>query len=126
MGPGSGSMPIRATLEHTLQFKRRRHASRSSGCVVTFKKWPENGGSSRPGSVSCIHLEQRLRRHLKPTHKFWRVDETYVRVKGRWCYLYRAIDSTGATIDSVLSGLRAHPAPIQVFGTCAIRGFPRA
>ena len=33
-------------------------------------------------------LEQRLRRHLKPTNKSWRVDETYVRVKGRWCYLY--------------------------------------
>src|ERR1039457_4507376 len=30
-------------------------------------------------------LEQRLRRHLKPTNKSWRVDETYVRVKGRWC-----------------------------------------
>jgi IS6 family transposase len=29
-------------------------------------------------------LEQRLRRHLKPTNKSWRVDETYVRVKGRW------------------------------------------
>ena len=37
-------------------------------------------------------LEQRLRRHLKPTNKSWRVDETYVRVQGRWCYLYRAID----------------------------------
>jgi hypothetical protein len=31
-------------------------------------------------------LEQRLRRHLKPTNKSWRVDETYLRVKGRWCY----------------------------------------
>ena len=51
-------------------------------------------------------LEERLRRHLKPTNKSWRVDETYVRVKGRWCYLYRAIDSTGATINFVLSGLR--------------------
>ena len=51
-------------------------------------------------------LEERLRRHLKPTNKSWRVDEAYVRVKGRWCYLYRAIDSTGATIDFVLSGLR--------------------
>jgi transposase, IS6 family len=45
-------------------------------------------------------LDQRLRRHLKPTKKSWRVDETYIKVKGRWCYLYRAIDSTGATIDS--------------------------
>ena len=38
-------------------------------------------------------LEQRLRRHLKPTNQSWRVDETYLRVKGRWRYLYRAIDS---------------------------------
>ena len=40
-------------------------------------------------------LEQRLRRHLKPTNKSWRVDESYARVKDRWCYLYRAIDFTG-------------------------------
>lgn len=51
-------------------------------------------------------LEQRLRRHLKPTNKSWRVDETYVRVNGRWYYLYRAIDSAGATIDFLLSALR--------------------
>ena len=51
-------------------------------------------------------LEERLRRHLKPTNRSWRVDETYVRVRGRWCYLYRAIDSAGATIDFVLSSLR--------------------
>ena len=51
-------------------------------------------------------LEARLRRHFKPSNKSWRVDETYVRVKGRGYYLYRAIDSTGATIDFVLSGLR--------------------
>src|ERR1700682_3045245 len=43
-------------------------------------------------------LEQRLRRHLKPTNKSWQ--------KGRWCYLYRAIDSAGATIDFLLSALR--------------------
>ena len=36
-------------------------------------------------------LEERLRRHLKPTNTSWRVDETYVRVKGRWGYLYRAL-----------------------------------
>jgi IS6 family transposase len=51
-------------------------------------------------------LEQRMRQHLKAPNKSWRVDETYVRVKGRWCYLYRAIDSAGATIDFLLSALR--------------------
>ena len=48
-------------------------------------------------------LERRLRRHLKPTNDSWRVDETYVRVKGKWAYLYRAVDSTGTTIDFLLS-----------------------
>jgi transposase, IS6 family len=60
-------------------------------------------------------LEQRLRRYLKPTNKSWRVDETYVRVKGRWCYLYRAIDSTGATIDFLLSALRDADAAKRLF-----------
>ncbi len=60
-------------------------------------------------------LDQRLRRHLKPTSKSWRVDETYVRVKGRWCYLYRAIDSAGATIDFLLSALRNADAAKRLF-----------
>ena len=60
-------------------------------------------------------LEQRMRQHLKPTNKSWRVDETYVRVQGRWSYLYRAIDSDGATIDSLLSALRDAGAAKQLF-----------
>src|SRR5208337_1668187 len=60
-------------------------------------------------------LEQRLRRQLKPTNKSWRVDETYIRVQGRWCYLYRAIDSTGATIDFLLSALRDAAAAKRLF-----------
>ena len=33
----------------------------------------------------------------------WRVDETYIKIGGKWCYLYRAIDSEGATIDFWIS-----------------------
>ena len=40
---------------------------------------------------------------------------SWARVKGRWCYLYRAIDSTGATIDFVLSGLRDAAAAKRLF-----------
>jgi hypothetical protein len=40
---------------------------------------------------------------LKPTSRSWRIDETYIYVKGRRVYLYRAIDSQGSTIDFVLS-----------------------
>jgi transposase-like protein len=60
-------------------------------------------------------LQQRLRRHLKPTNKSWRVDETYVRVKGRWRYLYRAIDWAGATIDFLLSARRDADAAKRLF-----------
>src|SRR4029434_4105934 len=51
-------------------------------------------------------LELRQRDFLKPANGSWRVDETYIRVKGEWCYLYRAVDSSGATVDFFLSAFR--------------------
>jgi IS6 family transposase len=51
-------------------------------------------------------LERRVKRHLKPTNDSWRVDETYVKVKGRWLYLYRAVDSSGNTLEFMLSERR--------------------
>jgi transposase, IS6 family len=43
---------------------------------------------------------------LLPTNDSWRVDETYIKVQGKWKYLYRAIDSEGKTIDFLLSANR--------------------
>src|SRR6202162_14088 len=60
-------------------------------------------------------LEQRMRRHLKPTNKSWRAGETQLRGKGRRGYLYRAIDSAGATIDFLLSALRDAAAAKRLF-----------
>ena len=51
-------------------------------------------------------MERRLHSRLRPTNDSWRVDETYIRVKGKWVYLYRAVDYTGATIDFLLSAKR--------------------
>ncbi len=48
-------------------------------------------------------LNQRMRRHVRRVNRSWRVDETYVRVAGKWTYLYRALDSEGNTIDFMLS-----------------------
>jgi len=66
-------------------------------------------------------LERRLRKRLKATNDSWRVDETCVRVKGKWVYLYRAVDSSGATIDSLLSAKR-DAATAQRFLTKALGG----
>jgi hypothetical protein len=47
----------------------------------------------------AAELNKRCRPHLKPTNKSYRIDETYIKVKGQDKYLYRAFDSTGQTID---------------------------
>ena len=51
-------------------------------------------------------LEKRCRPHLRPTNDSWRVDETYIEVKGKWKYLYRAVDSKGNTLDFLLTAHR--------------------
>ena len=51
-------------------------------------------------------LHKRIRRDTRNPNRSWRVDETYVRVAGQWTYLYRAVDSTGETIDFLLSPKR--------------------
>src|ERR1700734_728685 len=54
----------------------------------------------------AAELEKRIRPHLRTSNGSWREDEKYVRVKGRWAYLYRAVDSCGQTIDFLLSAKR--------------------
>lgn len=60
-------------------------------------------------------LDKRIRRHLKQTNNSWRVDETYIQVKGQWMYLYRAFDSEGNTIDFYLSKSRNHKVAKRFF-----------
>ena len=60
-------------------------------------------------------LNQRCHRHLRSTNDSWRVDEIYIKVKGDWKYLYRAIDSKGDTIDFLLTENRDAPAATRFF-----------
>ena len=60
-------------------------------------------------------LSRRCRRELRNTNGSWRVDETYLRVAGKWTYLYRAVDSTGDTIDFLLSPKRDAAAAKRFF-----------
>ncbi|XHX79294.1 MAG: IS6 family transposase [Stenomitos frigidus ULC029] len=60
-------------------------------------------------------LDKRLRPHLSLTNDSWRVDETYIAVKGAWKYLYRAVDSAGNTLDFMLSAKRDGKAAVRFF-----------
>ncbi len=60
-------------------------------------------------------IEKKVRRYLRPTNDSWRVDETYIRVKGKWKYFYRAVDSNGDTIDFMLSAKRDQKAAKRFF-----------
>jgi transposase, IS6 family len=71
-------------------------------------------------------LNKRCRRELKPTNRSWRVDETYFRVKGKWTYLYRAVNSAGATIDFLLAARRDAAAAKRFFHNALLApGHPR-
>jgi transposase-like protein len=59
--------------------------------------------------------DKRIRPHLRMTNGSWRVDETYIRVKGKWVYLYRAVDAAGQTIDFLLSPKRDAAAARRFF-----------
>ena len=86
-------------------------------------------------------IQRRLRPRLPPTNDSWRVDETYIRVKGKWVYLLPRCHSNGATIDFLLSAKsdaaaaerflakalsgKNHPA-LRVINTDKHAAYPRA
>ena len=51
-------------------------------------------------------LEKVFRKHKRPVGISWRMDETYIKVQGKWKYLYRAVDKEGDTIDFLLHSSR--------------------
>ncbi len=60
-------------------------------------------------------IDKRSRPYLKQTTDSWRVDETYVKVRGQWMYLYRAVDSTGQNLDFLLNQTRSTRAAKRFF-----------
>lgn len=63
--------------------------------------------------LPALHLV--FHRRKRPVGRSWRMDETYLRVRGRWVYLYRAVDSAGKTIDFLLSNNSDRAAALQLF-----------
>ena len=86
-------------------------------------------------------VQRRLRGQLKPKGSTWHMDETFVRIAGRWRYLFRAVDSSGQTVDFYLSETRDREAakwflkralanpdncPPHVFARDKLRSYPAA
>jgi hypothetical protein len=97
----------------------------------------ERGAFGRPrhglevGAELCSELERCLRQKLRPTNDSWRVDKTYIRVKGKWLYL-RKLTPEQTTSHGVALGLRRcasrtgllrDVAPIQYWLSVATNGF---
>lgn len=93
-------MLLRWYLRYSLSYRDLEELIAERGVAVnhtTLWRWIDRYGPE---------LDERLRRHLRPTGTSWRVDEAYIRVAGEWFYVYRAVDSRGATIDFYLSETR--------------------
>jgi transposase, IS6 family len=86
-------------------------------------------------------IHRRLRGNLKPKSSTWHIDETFVRIAGRWLYLFRAVDGHGQTVDFYLSQTRDREAakrflkkalanrdnrPPCVFARDGLRSYPAA
>jgi putative transposase len=65
-------------------------------------------------------FEKAFRCRQRPVGRSWRLDETYVKIKGKWAYLYRAVDKEGHTIDFLLTPNRDRDAA-EAFLCKAIR-----
>ncbi|MGR3278686.1 IS6 family transposase [Acaryochloris marina NIES-2412] len=87
------------------------------------------------------HFTEQIRTKRKgKVGKVWLVDETYVRIKGKWCYLYRGIDNAGNLVDVRLSKTRdmagtkaffaqaieLHDDPPDKVATDGLASYPRA
>jgi transposase-like protein len=63
----------------------------------------------------CRYWEKAFRRSKRQVGRSWRMDETYIKVKGEWKYLYRAVDKAGRTVDFLLQAHRDKAAARRFF-----------
>jgi putative transposase len=103
-------MAVRWYLAYSLSYREVEELMAERGVSVdhsTLNRWVVKYA---PG------LEAEFRKkHKKRVGSSWRMDETYVKIKGDWHYLYRAVDKSGNTIDFLLSKKRDKKAAKRFF-----------
>ena len=100
---------IRWYLRYSLSYRDLEEMMRERGLHVdhtTIYRWVQH---------YAPELDKRCRPHLKACNDSWKVDETYIKVKKVWMYLYRAIDSQGTTLEFLLSPTRDAEAAKRFF-----------
>jgi transposase-like protein len=100
---------VRWYLRYALSYRDLEELMRERGLSVdhtTISRWVQR---------YAPELEKRCRPHLRRTTDSWRVDETYVKAKGEWMYLSRAVDSQGNTLEFLLSATRDAQAAKRFF-----------
>src|SRR5690242_17334382 len=93
-------MCVRWYLRYALSYRDLEEMMRERGLYIdhtTIYRWVQH---------YAPELEKRCRPHLNACNDSWRVDETYIKIKKVWFYLYRAVDSQGNTLEFLLSPTR--------------------
>ena len=78
------------------------------------------------GAAVCPRVWKALEPVARPVGDSWRVPETYLKIRGQWVYLYRAVDKAGRTVDFLLSRRRDMSAAKRFFSRATKQhGAPR-
>jgi putative transposase len=98
---------VRRYLAYPLSYRQVEELMQERGVSVdhaTINRWVRKYSPQ---------LEDAFHRRKRPVWRSWRMDETYIKVKGQWCYLYRAVDKHGQTIDFLLTEQRDQEAALR-------------
>jgi transposase-like protein len=68
----------------------------------------------------ALAIAAKAQSQKRNTNRSWRMDETYIKLKGKWVYLYRAVDSQGDTLDFMLSERRDEDAATAKIYLCFV------
>ena len=100
---------IRWYVAYPLSYRHLEEMMQERGVVVdhsTINRW----------AVRFLPLlEKEFRKHKRAVGSSWRMDETYIKVKGVWKYLYRAVDKDGNTVEYLLTARRDKAAARRFF-----------